>query len=98
MALGIDIAPLLVEAKRQLHEEADYVREGDYLAQFGALLADDAAYTVPALHPALSGKNVLVMSYMESVAIESTVTAPQEERAAHAQEAADHRLDADVLR
>jgi predicted unusual protein kinase regulating ubiquinone biosynthesis (AarF/ABC1/UbiB family) len=76
----LDIAPLLIEAKRQLHEEADYVREGAYLAQFGALLADDAAYTVPALHPALSGRNVLVMSFIESVAIESTVTAPQEER------------------
>lgn len=76
----LDIAPLLVEAKRQLHEEADYIREGEYLAQFGSLLADDAAYTVPTLHPALSGRNVLVMSYMESVAIESTVTAPQEER------------------
>jgi predicted unusual protein kinase regulating ubiquinone biosynthesis (AarF/ABC1/UbiB family) len=77
---SLEIAPLLVEAKRQLHEEADYVREGEYLARFGALLTDDAAYTVPALHPSMSGKNVLVMSYIDSVAIESTLTVPQEER------------------
>jgi predicted unusual protein kinase regulating ubiquinone biosynthesis (AarF/ABC1/UbiB family) len=31
---------MLAEAKRQLHEEADYEREGQRLSQFGALLAD----------------------------------------------------------
>ena len=37
----LDIAPLLAEARRQLHEEADYAREGAALARFGTLLADD---------------------------------------------------------
>ena len=37
---GLDLASLLDEAKRQLHEEADYAREGERMARFGALLAD----------------------------------------------------------
>lgn len=76
----LDISSLLAEAKRQLHEEADYAREGEYLKQFGMLLADDLNYIVPAYHPSLSGQNVLVMSYIEGVPIESLVSAPQHER------------------
>ena len=76
----LDLTSLLAEAKRQLHEEADYVREGECLKQFGALLANDPHYIVPALYSPLSGKNVLVMSYVESVPIELLIDAPQEER------------------
>jgi predicted unusual protein kinase regulating ubiquinone biosynthesis (AarF/ABC1/UbiB family) len=76
----LDITNLLTEAKRQLHEEADYACEGDYLKRFGDLLADDAGYAVPAFYAPLSGKNVLAMSFIESVPIESMITAPQAER------------------
>ena len=76
----LDISSLLAEAKRQLHEEADYAREGEYLKQFGMLLTDDFNYLVPTYHPNLSGQNVLVMSYIEGVPIESMVSAPQDER------------------
>jgi predicted unusual protein kinase regulating ubiquinone biosynthesis (AarF/ABC1/UbiB family) len=76
----LDITSLLEEAKRQLHEEADYAREGDCLRQFGALLADNPAFAVPAFYPPLSGKNVLAMSFIESVPIESMISAPQAER------------------
>lgn len=77
---SIDMSTSLVEAKRQLHEEADYIREGGYLAQFGALLASDAEYAVPAFYAPLSGKNVLAMSFIDSIPIESLITAPQPER------------------
>jgi predicted unusual protein kinase regulating ubiquinone biosynthesis (AarF/ABC1/UbiB family) len=76
----IDIVPLLSEAKRQLHEEADYAREGRYLERFGALLADEPAYVVPMFHQDLSGLAVLAMSYADGVPIESLVTAPQADR------------------
>jgi predicted unusual protein kinase regulating ubiquinone biosynthesis (AarF/ABC1/UbiB family) len=76
----LDIAPVLAEAKRQLHEEADYAREGKYLKRFAALLADAPEYEVPTFHADLSGKDVLAMSYVEGLAIESLVTAPQAER------------------
>lgn len=74
---SIDIAPLLVEAKRQLHEEADYIREGQQLARFGSLLAGDPDYTVPGLDPEFSGANVLAMSFIDAVPIESLETAEQ---------------------
>jgi predicted unusual protein kinase regulating ubiquinone biosynthesis (AarF/ABC1/UbiB family) len=77
---GLDLAPMLDEAKRQLHEEADYEREGQYLAHFGALLADSPDFTVPALHPDLTTREVLAMSYVEGQAIETLETAPQAER------------------
>ncbi|GHH07785.1 ubiquinol-cytochrome c reductase [Sphingomonas glacialis] len=77
---SIDIAPLLAEAKRQLHEEADYVREGEQLERFGALLADDPAYVVPVLDREFSGSDVLAMSFVEGVAIESLVDAEQSVR------------------
>jgi predicted unusual protein kinase regulating ubiquinone biosynthesis (AarF/ABC1/UbiB family) len=76
----LDIAPVLAEAKRQLHEEADYAREGKYLKKFGALLAGSPDYAVPVFHPKLSGTDVLVMSYLDGVAIEDMVSAPQAER------------------
>ena len=46
---GLDIAPLLAEAKRQLAEEADYRREGEQMVRFGALLAGKDDYVVPVL-------------------------------------------------
>ena len=76
----LDIAPMLVEAKRQLHEEADYAREGLYLKRFAALLANSPDFAVPVFQPKLSGKDVLVMSYIDGVAIETLVSAPQAER------------------
>uniref|UniRef100_Q07I60 ABC-1 domain protein n=1 Tax=Rhodopseudomonas palustris (strain BisA53) TaxID=316055 RepID=Q07I60_RHOP5 len=77
---GVSVAPMLAEAKRQLHEEADYEREGRCLAQFGALLADRPEFRVPALHPDLTTPNVLAMSYLEGRPVDDLVTAPQVER------------------
>ena len=73
----IDLAPLLGEAKRQLHEEADYRREAAMLARFGALLTDSPAYVVPVPDDEFSGDDVLAMSFVEGVPIESLVDAEQ---------------------
>ena len=82
---GFDIAPMLAEAKRQLHEEADYVREGERLRAFGALLADDARFAVPALHEDLTCEDVLAMDFVPGVALEAIAEdAPQAERDAAA--------------
>ena len=37
----MDIQPLLDDAKRQLKDEADYLKEAKFLASFGDLLAED---------------------------------------------------------
>jgi predicted unusual protein kinase regulating ubiquinone biosynthesis (AarF/ABC1/UbiB family) len=58
---GLAVAPLLAEAKRQLHEEADYGREGGHLKRFGDLLAGVPGFVVPGLVPGLSTADVLAM-------------------------------------
>ena len=77
---AIDLAPLLAEAKRQLHEEADYIREGQYLTQFVDLLHGSADFLLPRLHPDFSTRDVLAMDYIDSVALESLTDAPQADR------------------
>ncbi len=76
----LDISPLLAEAKRQLREEADYQAEGAHLQRFAELLAGVPEFVVPALHADLTTKNVLAMSFVGGVPIESMSTAPQAER------------------
>ena len=76
----LDIAPLLLQAKRQLREEADYEAEGKHLQRFAQLLADAPEFVVPPLHADLTTKNVLAMSYVAGVPVESIADAPQAER------------------
>ncbi len=76
----LDIAPLLTEAKKQLHEEADYVREGKYLTLFGDMLAGSADYVIPVLDAEFTTGQVLAMSFVEGKAIETLEGAPQDTR------------------
>jgi predicted unusual protein kinase regulating ubiquinone biosynthesis (AarF/ABC1/UbiB family) len=76
----LDIAPLLAEAKAQLHEEADYRREGQQMQMYAARLADDEGFIVPELDEGLTRDRVLAMSFEPGVAIESLETADQELR------------------
>jgi predicted unusual protein kinase regulating ubiquinone biosynthesis (AarF/ABC1/UbiB family) len=55
----MDIKTLLRDAKRQLHEEADYVREGNYLHRYGELLAGSPQYLLPNMHAAVTPDSVL---------------------------------------
>lgn len=74
---GLDTSPLLDEAKRQLHEEADYTREAGQLRRFAALLAGDERFVVPWVEEDLSTRDVLAMAFADGVAIESLETAEQ---------------------
>ena len=74
---GMDLQPLLAEAKRQLHAEADYQAEANHLAQFGFLLAGSDMFLVPDLHPALCTSQVLAMHYVDSAPLDSLTHAPQ---------------------
>jgi predicted unusual protein kinase regulating ubiquinone biosynthesis (AarF/ABC1/UbiB family) len=74
---SLDLKPLLAEAKRQLAEEADYVREGAQMRDYAARLAGDPRYIVPALHSELTTINVLAMEYVEGRPIETLEDAPQ---------------------
>ncbi|MGR3469001.1 MAG: ABC1 kinase family protein [Shimia sp.] len=77
---GLDLAPVIEEARISLHEEADYEREAAMLTRFRGLAASMSEVTVPALHADLSTRNILVMDFAEGVSIESLVTADQATR------------------
>lgn len=77
---GLDVGPLIEEGRRQLHQEADYLREAAYLELFGKLLADDKDFQVPRYYPELSTERILAMSYIDSRPIEDISEAPQEVR------------------
>jgi predicted unusual protein kinase regulating ubiquinone biosynthesis (AarF/ABC1/UbiB family) len=74
---GMDISPLLAEAKRQLHAEADYLAEAQHLVRFGALLEGSDRFVLPALHADLCTPQVLAMTYVESAPLDSLVDASQ---------------------
>lgn len=74
---GMDIGPLLAEAKRQLHAEADYAAEARSLARFGALLEGSETFALPALRADLCTPQVLAMRFMDSAPLDSLVDAPQ---------------------
>jgi predicted unusual protein kinase regulating ubiquinone biosynthesis (AarF/ABC1/UbiB family) len=76
----MDIAPVLAEAKRQLHLEADYSAEARNLDAFGRFLADSASFRLPELDPALSTRQVLAMTYVESDPIDALAEAPPDLR------------------
>jgi predicted unusual protein kinase regulating ubiquinone biosynthesis (AarF/ABC1/UbiB family) len=89
----LDVAPLLGEAKRQLHEEADYIREGAMLARYRDALTDTPGFVVPDLHADITTPRVLAMSYVSGVPIETLENAEQSVR-----DAAMHSLIGLVLR
>ena len=77
---GMEIAGLLEDARAQLHDEADYLREGRALEAFGAHLAGDGRFVVPRLERDLTTRRVLAMEYAESAPIDTLAAAPQAQR------------------
>lgn len=76
----LDIAPLLAAAKEQLHEEADYLREGAMMKRFGELLEGRDGFDVPELHEELTTRRILAMSFEEGGPIEALGEETQELR------------------
>ncbi|WP_408590567.1 ABC1 kinase family protein, partial [Novosphingobium sp.] len=76
----LDVAPLLTEAKRQLHEEADYMREAAQMTRYADLLADDPQFLVPRPLADLTGPNVLAMDYIAARPIDELADATPEAR------------------
>lgn len=76
----LDIEPLLTAAKAQLHEEADYQREGAQMKRYADLLKDDPCFIVPTLDEEFTGDRVLAMSFESGDPIEGLENAPQDTR------------------
>jgi predicted unusual protein kinase regulating ubiquinone biosynthesis (AarF/ABC1/UbiB family) len=77
---GMDLAPLMEEAKRQLREEADYLSEARHLVRFRQLLAGSDRFILPELISDFSTGQVLAMTYIDSQPLEELARAPQEAR------------------
>ncbi|WP_377295365.1 ABC1 kinase family protein [Rhizobium sp. SG2393] len=77
---GLDLTAHLAEAKRQLREEADYLREAEAMRQFRSLLSADPRFVVPAPVEELLHPTVLPMDFVDGVPLERLVSAPQATR------------------
>ncbi|MFM7376664.1 MAG: ABC1 kinase family protein [Erythrobacter sp.] len=76
----LEMDKLMAAAKQQLHEEADYQREGAQMAMYRAMLADTPGFVVPRLHEGLTRGSILAMSFEEGVSIEDLGNEPPERR------------------
>ncbi len=67
----VDLSGLLEEAKRQLHQEADYLAEAANQTRYAALVADDPGLRVPRVHPDLTTRRILTMDRVDGEAIDA---------------------------
>lgn len=76
----LEMEKLMAAAKKQLHEEADYEREGAQMQLYREKLADVEGFVVPRLHEGLTRGSILAMSYEEGVSIEELGNEPDDRR------------------
>jgi predicted unusual protein kinase regulating ubiquinone biosynthesis (AarF/ABC1/UbiB family) len=76
----IDIQPLLDDAKVQLKDEADYLKEAGFLEAFGKLLREDERFVLPEVLPELTHRNVLAMTYVNGSPVDALLDVSQAER------------------
>ncbi|MCE2572223.1 ABC1 kinase family protein [Motilimonas eburnea] len=65
----LNLAPLFAEAKQQLLVEASYRQEAEYIAAYAEHLTQHH-FVLPQVNQSLSNDNLLVMSFVEGVAID----------------------------
>lgn len=76
----LEIEKLMAAAKEQLHEEADYHREGQQMALYREQLRGVPGFVVPELNKELTRDHILAMSFEEGVSIEELGQEPDERR------------------
>lgn len=77
---SLDIAPLLEEAKEQLHQEADYHREAAMLTRYREHLVDNNDFVIPERFSALTTPTVLAMDFIEADSLDALLKESQETR------------------
>ncbi len=77
---SLDIEPLLADCKKQLHEEADYLREADCLERYAACLGGHPDYLIPLPDRLLTTTQILAMTFVEGEPVESMTQASQSDR------------------
>lgn len=77
---GFDLAPYLEEARQQLHDETDYLKEGGFLSAFHEVLSQDDRFILPELCEDWTTRNILSMTFLEGQPIEEAEVLPQPTR------------------
>ncbi|PRO67399.1 ABC1 kinase family protein [Alteromonas gracilis] len=84
---SLDIGPLLEDAKKQLHQEADYEREAQMLDRYRRLVQEHnanlqlgSAFVIPKTYSPLTSDTVLAMDFIESQKLEVLEQESQETR------------------
>jgi predicted unusual protein kinase regulating ubiquinone biosynthesis (AarF/ABC1/UbiB family) len=72
---GLELQPLLDEARRQLHEEADYRLEADRLGRYRECIGDDPAFSLPEAVTEWVTGEVLPMRFVAGASIETLAAA-----------------------
>jgi predicted unusual protein kinase regulating ubiquinone biosynthesis (AarF/ABC1/UbiB family) len=82
LPIDLDVGAIAAEAKRQLAQEADYLKEARFLERYAGLVADEPAFVVPRVHWDLTTTRVMAMDYLEGVPLEtlSRLETPQARR------------------
>jgi len=68
---NIDVRETVAEAKRQLHQEADYIEEAQLLQRYSKLVADEPRLYVPKVHMDLTTKRILAMDFVDGEPLET---------------------------
>lgn len=66
----VDYKGLLEEAKKQLHDEADYAREAQFAIRYHDALKEHPHFVVPKIHTESSSDSVLAMEFIDGSPIE----------------------------
>lgn len=74
----LEIDKLLAAAKKQLHEEADYQREGEQMELYRKRMEGEKGFVVPTLHEGLTRGSILAMSFEAGSSIEDLKDEPAE--------------------
>jgi predicted unusual protein kinase regulating ubiquinone biosynthesis (AarF/ABC1/UbiB family) len=80
LPLGIDVAGMAAEAKRQLAQEADYESEGRFLERYAKLVAGEPGLLMPRVHWDLTTPRVMAMDFVEGEPLEALASASQAKR------------------
>lgn len=77
---GLYLEKTIANARTELGWECDYIREAECATRFKELLADDTAFTVPAIIPGASGREVLTAELMHGTAVTKLTSLNQAQR------------------
>ncbi len=66
----VNFAPLLNEAKAQLHQEADYRSEAHHLEEYRRRLGEDSGFALPTVISELTTREVLAMSFVPGASVD----------------------------